>query len=430
MTILAFIFVLGVLVFVHETGHFVVARWYGVRVITFSLGFGPKLLKFTSGDTEYAISVIPLGGYVKMAGETVEETLSGAPDEFMSKSKWIRFQVYLAGPVMNLALAVVVLTFALMGGADIPVADGGPPIIGEVAAGSPAERAGLRAGDLVLQVNGRAVPSWEMLQMEILPAPNRELDLAVRRDGQEIQLAVTPDSEGRYEMGTVGISPVKRPQILQVNPDTAASRAGLMRGDVIVAFDGVTNLAQPQIIERIQQSEGRLLAMTIERGDEILDLSVAPDFDGTDSLLGVLIREEEFRRIEPGFVEAVNMSIDQNWANTVLIGRTLKGLFTRETPVRQLMGPVAIAELSGTYAQLGWQALFSFMAMISLNLGLLNLMPVPVLDGGHIMILAVEGASRRDLSVRVKERVLLVGAAMIILLMVTVIYNDVARLLR
>lgn len=430
MTFLAFIFVLGVLVFVHEMGHFVVARWYGVRVITFSLGFGPKILKFTSGDTEYAISVIPLGGYVKMAGETVEETLSGAPDEFMSKSKWVRFQVYLAGPIMNLALAVVVLAFALMGGADIPVADGAAPVIGEVAADSPAERGGLRSGDLVLQVNGRDVPSWEMLQMEILPASNRELDFTVRRDGQQIQLALTPDSEGRYEMGTIGITAVKRPQIVQVNPDTAASRAGLMRGDVIVAFDGLTNLAQPLIIERIQQSEGRPIAMTIERGDELLELTVAADFDGTDSLLGVLISEEEFRRIDPGFVEAIGMSIDQNWANTVLIGRTLKGLFTRETPMRQLMGPVAIAELSGTYAQLGWQALFSFMAMISLNLGLLNLMPVPVLDGGHIMILAVEGASRRDLSVRVKERVLLVGAAMIILLMVTVIYNDVARLLR
>lgn len=432
MTILAFIFVLGVLVFVHEAGHFAVARWYGVRVITFSLGFGPKLLKYRARETgtEYAVSIIPLGGYVKMAGETVEEDLTGAPDEFMSKSKWVRFQVYLAGPVMNLALAIIVLALAHMGGADVPLYSDAPPVIGSVVEDSPADRAGLAPGDRIISVNGRDVPTWDTMIIEVLPAANRELDFIVDRAGSRMEFDVTPDSEGRYEMGEIGVGPVMRPQIVEVTPGSGADRAGLQRGDVVLAVDGSAGLDQPSIIEHIQDSRGEPMRLTIERDGTTRDVMASADFDGASSLLGIILSPVEVRRIDPGFVEAFEMSVEQNWANTVLIGRTLRGLFTRETPVRQLMGPVAIAEMSGTAAQLGWQALFSFMAMISLNLGLLNLMPIPVLDGGHILILAVEGLARRDLSVRVKERVLLAGAAAIILLMVTVIFNDVARILR
>ena len=430
MTILAFIFVLGVLVFVHEAGHFAVARWYGVRVITFSLGFGPKLLRHRSGDTEYAVSAIPLGGYVKLAGETVEEDLTGAPDEFMSKSKWVRFQVYLAGPVMNLALAIVVLTGVNLGGADVPLWIESPVVVGAVEEGSPAEQVGLQPGDRIIAVNGREVPTWEDFSIEVLPAANRQIELRAERDGAMRTFTIVPESEGRYEMGVIGISPRLRPQIIEVTPGSGADRAGLQRGDVVVAMNGEHGIEQPDIIERIQTSEGQPLQFTIERGGAVMEVTARADFDGSRSLLGVVVYSWEVRRIDPGLVEAFGLSLDQNWQNTVLIGRTLRGLFTRETPVSQLMGPVAIADMSGTAAELGWQALFGFMAMISLNLGLLNLLPVPVLDGGHIVILAVEGLARRDLSVRVKERVLLAGAAMIVLLMVTVIYNDVARLLR
>jgi regulator of sigma E protease len=430
MTILAFIFVLGVLVFVHETGHFVVARWYGVRVITFSLGFGPKLLKFTSGNTEYAISAIPLGGYVKLAGETIEEQLSGAPDEFMSKSKWIRCQVYLAGPIMNLALAIVVLTFVHMGGADVAISNTAPPVIGSVEADSPAAGAGLRLGDRILSVNGREVPTWDALQFEILPAANRAIDLMVDRGGQRLQFVVTPGAMTKYELGDLGVGPVQRPQVIDVSPGSPAEAAGLTRGDVIVEVNGEQGMPQPRIIETIRASADQPVRFTLERGTELVRIAVTPEDSGGVPMIGARINEFEFRRIDPDFFEAFELSIQENWTNTVQIGRTLRGLFTRETPVRQLMGPVAIAELSGTAAQLGWQTLFGFMALISLNLGLLNLMPVPVLDGGHIMILAVEGLARRDLSVKVKERILLAGAAMIILLMVTVIFNDVARLLR
>jgi regulator of sigma E protease len=204
----------------------------------------------------------------------------------------------------------------------------------------------------------------------------------------------------------------------------------LQRADVILSVGGERGLAQDKIIERIRASANSPLALVVERGGRETDVSVVPEGAVGSAVIGVSISPFEVRRVDPTLVEAISMSARQNWDNTVLIGRTLRGLFTADTPVRQLMGPVAIAEMSGTAAQIGWIAIFNLMAMISLNLGLLNLMPVPVLDGGHIAILAVEGLARRDLSLRVKERILMAGAALIVLLMVTVIYNDIARLLR
>ena len=430
ITILAFVFVLGVLVFVHELGHFLVARWHGVRVVTFSLGFGPKVLKYQRGDTEYCVSVVPLGGYVKLAGETVEDSVTGAPDEFLSKSRWVRFQVYLAGPIMNLLLAFFVLAGVLSTGADQPTYYLEQPIVGSVTEDSPGELAGLQLGDLILAVNGRDVATWDAYNAEVLPRANRETTLLIERNGQRFEVAATPDSMGRYEFGELGVGPRFRPQLTQVNPGSPADRAGLQNGDVVLAINGQTGLEYEDVIAQIQSHPEQSISLVVERAGAPIELTAVPGDNGGLGQLGVLISMYELRRIDPTLWEAFGLSARQNWDNTLLIGRTLRGLFTRETPVGQLMGPVAIAELSGSAASIGWVALFNLMAMISLNLGLINLMPIPVLDGGHIAILAVEGTTRRDLSMRVKERILLAGAAVIVLLMVTVIYNDIARLLR
>lgn len=430
ITVLAFLFVLGVLIFVHELGHFLVARFYGVRVLTFSLGFGPKLLKVRRGATEYCISAIPLGGYVKLAGETVQDQRTGEPDEFLSKSKWIRFQVYLAGPVMNLGLALVVVAIVLSLGADVPLFQSSPPVVGTVEAVSAAEAAGIKTGDRIVSVDGKKVETWDELSLEYLPKANQELELEIIRDGNLIKLNVTPRPTGRYEIGDLGIGPVLRPQFSQVNPGGPADRAGIKRGDVVVGLDGKRGVPRDQIIERIRNSPGKPVPLTIERNGEEQDVTIVPDSDAGTGIIRVLLSYYELKRVDPTILQAIKLSAKQNWDNTVLIGRTLVGLITRETPVRQLMGPIAIAELSGNAAELGWIELLNLMAMISLNLGLLNLMPVPVLDGGQIAILAWEGLIRRDLSNRAKERILLAGAALIVLLMVTVIYNDITRLMR
>lgn len=429
-TIVPFLFVLGVLIFVHELGHFLVARWYGVKVLAFSLGFGPKLFKVTRGDTEYCISAIPLGGYVKLAGETVDDKPSGDPTEFLSKSKWVRFQVYLAGPVMNIALALVLTTVVLTQGADEPLYRSSPPVLGVVAADGAGARAGLQPGDRILTVNGTSVDTWDQFDMAVMPRANRELTLSVERAGALLDVRVTPAGEGRYEIGTLGVAPVLRPQIQLVNPGTPAARAGFQKGDVLLAVGGEPGLGREAIISRIQQSADVPVTFSIERGGVTQDITVTPERSGDIGIIGVQIAGAETRRVEPGLVEAARMSAVQTWESSKLIGTTLAGLFTRETPVNQLMGPVAIAEISGATAQLGWIALLSLMAMISLNLGLLNLMPIPVLDGGHIAILALEGVARRDFSVKVKERILFAGFAVILMLMVTVIFNDVARILR
>jgi regulator of sigma E protease len=426
-----FLFVLGVLIFVHELGHFLVARWYGVKVLAFSLGFGPKLFKVTRGDTEYCISVIPLGGYVKLAGETVEDKPSGDPTEFLSKSKWVRFQVYLAGPVMNIVLALLLTTVILATqGADVPLYWSAPPVIGAVASDGVAARAGLQVGDRVVRVNDSTVETWDQFEMAVLLRAKRETTMVVERAGTFVDISLTPDAEGPFDVGRIGVDPVLRPQVQIINPDSPGEKAGFALQDVVLAVNGERGLTRDGIVAQIQKHANVSMTFTVERAGAVQDIQVTPEVVGDIGMVGMQISDAEFRRVDPGLFEAAQMSVGQNWESSKLIGTTLAGLFTRETPVNQLMGPVAIAQISGETAQLGWVALFALMSMISLNLGVLNLMPIPVLDGGHITILAMEGLARRDFSVKVKERILLVGFAAILMLMVTVIFNDVARLMR
>jgi regulator of sigma E protease len=423
----AFIFVLGVLVFVHELGHFLAARRIGVRVLTFSLGFGPKLLSFRRGDTEYCISAIPLGGYVKMAGENPDDARTGAPDEFLSKSKWQRFQVLIMGPVMNLALAVVVMALVLYQGAPVPEYEQMPVVVGSVEENAVAAKAGIQPGDRIVSIDGRYVETWEHYAVGIVPKANRQVNLVVERDGRPLSISLTPAAVGRFEMGDIGIFPVMRPEISAVNPGQPAHEAGLLPGDVILAAGGERRAPQRRVIELIRASENTPLPLEILRDGQVMSITVTPRQTGDTVMIGAQISPFELRIVEPGILEALQLSAERNWEWTKLIFTTLGGLFTRETSVKQLMGPVAIADLSGSAAEQGWLPLFGLMAMISLNLGLLNLMPIPVLDGGHIAILALEGLSRRDFSMKVKEKMLLAGFVLLVMLMVTVIYNDLVR---
>jgi regulator of sigma E protease len=423
-----FILVLGVLIFVHELGHFLAARRIGVRVLTFSLGFGPKLLKFRRGDTEYCVSAIPLGGYVKMAGENPEDARTGASDEFLSKSKWQRFQVLIMGPVMNLALALVVMAFVLYQGADVPAFTQQQVVVGTVEADSPAQKAGILPGDHIIQVGTIQVETWEEFGLETVTKANRAVKLTIIRDGKTIEREVVPVAVGKYEEGVTGVIPPLRPQVASVQPGEPAEAAGLRTGDVILAVNDEKPIVHARVIEIIRANEGKPLQFEILRDGSTLTVPVTPKKFGDLVRIGAQIRELEVRIIQPNLIEAFKLSAQRNYDWAKLIVRTLGGLFTRDTPVKQLMGPVAIAGLSGEAAQAGWIQLFSLMAMISLNLGLLNLMPIPVLDGGHITILALEGLSRRDFSMKVKEKMLLGGFVLLLMLMVTVIYNDLARI--
>ena len=425
-TLLAFLFVLGVLVFVHELGHFLAARRLGVRVLTFSLGFGPKILKFRRGDTEYCVSVIPLGGYVKMAGESPDDLRTGRPDEFMSKTKWERFQILIMGPVMNIVLAVVVMAVVLAQGAEVPVYQDQPPVVGAVAPGSPAEQAGIQRGDLILDVAGRPVETWEDLFIAVGTRPDRDVSVMLRRAGQLQTVTVRPVPETRYEIGSIGVMPDINPIVASVIAGQPAERAGLLAGDVVLAVDGERMVTRTQLVEAISRNGGREIELTIEREGRQQMVSATPEQQGDRGMLGIYVTEPT-RSFTPGPIEALQLSVERNIEFSGLIFRTLGSLIVGETSPRQLMGPVAIAQLSGESAEAGWLALFMLMASISLNLGLLNLLPIPVLDGGHILIMALEGVARRDFSMAVKEKMLLAGFVLLMMLMVTVIYNDLTR---
>jgi len=426
-TLLAFAFVLGVLVFVHELGHFMMARWHGVRVLTFSLGFGPKLLSMRRGDTEYCVAAIPLGGYVKMAGENTEDERTGADDEFLSKSKWQRFQILIMGPVMNLLLAVVLLWVVLMQGAQVAAFQDQPVVIGVVQAGSPAEQAGLRPGDRVVSVAGSETATWDQFFLAIGTRPDRDTELVVLREGLEVRTTVRPNATTRYEVGDVGVLPDVYPSIGTVNPGDPADRAGLRSGDELLAVAGERVVFAQHVSEAISKNAGRPIDIRIRRDGAEQTVTVTPVQRGDIGMIGVSLANAT-RTFQPGALEAVGLSVERNIEFAGLILKTVWGLIVGETSPRQLMGPVGIAQLSGESAQLGWVALFALMATISLNLGLLNLLPIPVLDGGHILIIALEAVARRDFSMQVKEKLFLGGFALLMLLMVTVIYNDLTRI--
>lgn len=434
-TLLAFAFVLGVLIFVHELGHFVMARRVGIRVLKFSLGFGPRLVGFKRGDTEYVISAIPLGGYVKMAGENPDDPRTGRDDEFLSKTKWQRFQVLIMGPAMNLLLAVVVTAGVLMNGAEIPAFQSKPPVVGEVTEGSPAARAGVRSGDRIISVAGRDVNTWEQFFIGVGTRADRETPIVLLRNGKEITITVTPTPQTRFEVGDIGVLPDSHPHVGAILPGSPAERAGLKPGDVILGVDGAVVTFASQLIDAISKKPNAPVNMEIARDSVRQNVTLVPEANTgrCPSLktgagcIGITISDEA-TRIKPGPIDAIGMSVRRNYETAGLIFRTVWQLITRETSTRQLMGPLAIAQLSGESAQQGWIPLFALMASISLNLGLLNLLPIPVLDGGHIFIMALEGLARRDFSVRVKEKMFLAGFAVLLMLMVTVIYNDLTRI--
>ena len=419
---------LGVLIFVHELGHFIMARRIGVRVLTFSLGFGPKILTVKRGDTEYCISAIPLGGYVKMAGENPEDNRTGADDEFLSKSKWQRFQVLVMGPIMNLVLALIVMTFVLYQGAPVPKFETEPVVIGAFEDQSVGKTSGLQVGDRILAVDANPIENWKDFSMAIAPKAKRPVTLRVQRGGQTFEKQVTPDSQSKFEIGDLGIMPEIYPETRRVNPGEPAQVGGLKTGDVILAIGGERKVTYERLVEIIRAHPNKPLAFDVRREDgSTAQLTITPHIVGDYARVGAEFWAYEVVKADPTLGEAFNLSVKQNWEWTTLIMTTLKGLFTRETPMKQLMGPIGIAEMSGNAAETGWIQLFTLMAMISLNLGLLNLMPIPVLDGGHILILALEGVSRRDFSMRVKEKMLMVGFVLLLTLMVTVIYNDLTR---
>jgi len=421
--LLPFLFVLGVIIFVHEGGHFLVAKAFDVKVLTFSLGFGQKVFSFQRGETEYRIAWLPLGGYVRLGGESPEEA-TGDPRDFQAKPRWQRILVYLAGPTMNIVLAVALVAVVLMLGFGLPFLHEIPPVVGTVEPGSPAAAAGIVPGDTVVRVKGKKAESWETVAMAILESPGKPVELAVDHAGTVRTVSVVPRAVPKYEIGDAGMYPKVLPSISVINKNSPAAAAGFKPGDQVREVDGRGLASDLEFVRYIEAHANRQIEVTVLRDGKLVTLPVTPRDEGGKGRIGVGLTVAQKLSFFPAIVESVRY----NWnvaAQTVeLVGK----LITREMkPQSALHGPIEIANLSGEAAKQGFPSLLHLMALVSISIAILNLLPIPVLDGGQIFVLLVESGIRRDLSLRLKEAINMVGLAFIVLLMAAVIFFDVRR---
>jgi len=417
-----FVIVLGFLIFAHESGHFFVAKFFKVRVLVFSFGFGKRLFGFRHGDTDYRVSLIPLGGYVRMAGDMPEENNAGTPDEFLSKPKWQRFLILFAGPFMNIVIAITFVAGLAMLGIETLVS---APIVGEVQAGKPAAKAGLQTGDRLISIKGEPTSDFEDIAMMISMNAGTPLPVVYERDGQRRTTILTPErTSGDYgPVGRAGIGNYIAPVVGRVEPDTPAAAAGIQSGDRILAVNQKPVPEMTEFVRAIQPLEQAPIALQIERAGKTQTLTLAPAADPRkDPTRGIV---PPTKILQLSLIPALQYSVKENWKMLRLAMAALGRLFRPEGSVKELSGPINIARISGEMFRRGWLYVVGLMAMISLQLGVMNLLPIPVLDGGHIMILLIEGIARRDLSLRVKERIQQAGFMALAALMLVVLYNDV-----
>ncbi len=422
MTLVYFLIVIGILVFVHEFGHFIMAKWAGVRVEKFSLGMGPKLAGFKWGDTEYVVSWLPLGGFVKMAGENPDEEPTGASDEFQSKPVWQRAVIAATGPLTNIALAFVIAPLIFLAGTYTL----GAARVGLVEPGSPAEHAGIKAGDVIERMNGSVVTDWEKVEMLIAVNPDTDISVVVDRKGERRALTLRPKLDPEQHVGDAGIAPAIPVVVGGVLKGMPASASGLRTNDQITAVDGKPIAYWHQFSTLIRKSRGRTLTLTVLRGTETKTLTVTPVRSHGRYLVGVEPQIKlEFHRY--GLADSLRLGFDKTLEFIDITFLTLKKLVLLQLSIKTLGGPVMIAELSGKAAAAGFSSFLSLLAMISISLGILNLLPIPVLDGGLLLFLAIEAVRGKPLSRAVMERAQSIGAAVLITLIAVVSYNDVMR---
>ena len=427
--------VLGFMILIHEFGHYAVAKLLGVRVEVFSIGFGKRLLGFRKGDTDYRISAIPLGGYVKMSGENPMDERTGDPAEFMSHSRWHRFLIAIAGPSMNILLAIFLLTAVYMVHYEYPVFLDKPAVIEGVKHDSPADRAGLQPGDRIVKVDGIENPTWEQLQPRVWLSANQPLTIGVQRGDQTFEKTIVPRAVTTSEVGSAGWFPEDPVIVGQLEPNTPAAKAGLKEDDRIVALDGKPLVSIEAMIERLQQTKDNPVDLTVIRDGQTLNFHLSPVLGKTEDpkeqryRLGFVARSEMKVTTLP-FVQALSLSLEQNKKYSLLILELAKKLVQGKVSPRMVSGPIGIAQDAGYAAQQkGWTPLMELTAGISLNLGIFNLLPIPIMDGGVILFLFIEALMRRDVSLRIKERVYQAAFVFLVLFAVMVIYNDLMKTL-
>jgi regulator of sigma E protease len=430
ITIFSFLIVLGVLVFVHELGHFIAAKKVGVRVETFSIGMGPKLLRRKKGETEYCLSAIPLGGYVKLKGENPEEESTGAPDELMSKSIPARFSIFIAGPGMNVLLAIVLVSLVFLIGIQMPKYLDELPVIGWIDEESPAQESGLQPGDIIRSVGGKAVETWEQALLVISSSTKKPLDIEVERDGESKNMTILPDIEKQFgtEYGYIGVQPVMKPIVGGVQPGFPAEKAGVQIGDEIIAINDVHIIHWIQMADVIHAHPNEELQITFLRNGQEITKPITPQLEGKYGYLGISSQQQTVLR-KYGIVESFSRGIQRCWELTWMTFDFLRRLVARQVSAKTLGGPIMIAQMSGEVAKEGLSEMLNFMGLVSLSLAIFNLLPIPILDGGHIFLLFVEFLNRKPLSLKKRELAQKIGLLILIPIFLYVFYNDITRIL-
>jgi len=450
-TVIELLIVLGIMVLVHEFGHFAVAKLCGIRVEVFSIGFGKRLFGFRRGETEYQISAIPLGGYVKMSGEMTlptddpnqTEIPADDPGNFNNHPRWQRILVALAGPVANFILALGLMTAVFMMHNEVQKFLDGPAITDYIQTKTPATNTGINSGDRIVRFDTVENPTWEDVFNRSMLNLNQTVPFSFIHDGQRtdtkllIESKGGPDDFGLDQLGLVAKMQDTPVQVSSLEPTMPAAKAGLKPEDKILSIDGFQFHSVTALLSYLQDQAGKPASLVIQRNangtPETLPLNITPELtdsaNGKEYRLGFAPVQPPVRVERLPFGKAVAASWQFNKKNSLLIVEVIKRLFTRQVSVKSLQSPIGIGQQIHQAAQMpGWTPLIGTMSLISINLGILNLMPIPILDGGMILFLLIETIMRRDVNQQVKERIYQVAFVCILAFFAFVIFNDLTRL--
>lgn len=424
------VILLGVMILVHELGHFWAALAVGIKVETFSIGFGPRLFGIRRGETDFRVSAVPFGGYVRMLGDQAGDEKASDPRSFLAKARWQRAIVIIAGPLMNIVLAVGIVAGLYMYAYPKEV-NSTDPTITTIKAGSPAAQAGLRTGDRIVKLNGKQDPNWDFVLMQEALNANHPIKGVIERHGQRIPFTVTPRMDPKQGIGVAGWGGEQNIEVGEIAPGSPAAQADLQVNDLFMTVNGQQVASPVTVQQAIFHSAGKPVDFQVMRKGHLVKLTITPTATKDPKMpfhIGVGFKMP-VQMVKLGFGPAMEQSLRFNKQNALMVFQVLGGIIERRVSPKSLSGPIGIAQMSSEAAQAGaWSYLF-VMAFVSLQLAIFNLLPIPILDGGTLLMLIIEMLLQREVSLQVKETIFKLGFVFLMMVVVFVIYNDLSRVL-